>query len=210
MEAILNAADDWEWPEEKPSSSNYYNSAFGGVPPDPKKLAASLVTEEEDPCAQPFFLLFVPRTFRSLAWCDGLRSAKRVTMVRNYSWSDDTDSIRVYVPVPGVVREQVTVDIGDDKVDLSAQTPSYGLFTMSLRRLFDKVDVAKSSFKVLEKKEKVIITLRKFPPPRYGEDSYVEYKQWYAPLRSCHAASHRRTHARAVRTAQVPIAPRRD
>ena len=69
-------------------------------------------------------------------------------MVRNYSWSDDTDTIRVYVPIPGVVREGVTVQIGELSVDLRAQTPMYGLFTMALRKLFDKVDVSKSSFKV--------------------------------------------------------------
>ena len=83
MEAALNAADsEWDWPDQKPSGSGYYNSAFGGVPPPPKKLAAVPLDEDEDP-------------------------SKRVTMVRNYSWSDDTDFIRVYVPVPGVVKTGV-------------------------------------------------------------------------------------------------------
>ena len=50
---------------------------------------------------------------------------------------------------------------------------------MALRRLFDTVDVSKSSFKVLEKKEKVIIALAKIPPPGHGTDSYVNFKQWY-------------------------------
>lgn len=148
------AEAEWEWPEEKPSGSGYYNSAFGGVPPEPKKLASQPSAEEDDP-------------------------SKRVTMVRNYSWSDDTDYVRIYVPVPGVVRGGVTVEIGDDRVDLRAVTPDFGLFTMALRRLYDTVDVSKSSFKVLEKKEKVIVALAKIPPPRYGEDSYVNYKQWY-------------------------------
>ena len=49
MEKLLNQADEWDWPEEKPSNSNYYNSAFGGVPPEPKKLSGKLITEEEDP-----------------------------------------------------------------------------------------------------------------------------------------------------------------
>ena len=176
--------NDWEWPEEKPSGSGYYNSAFGGVPPEPKKLSAKPLVEEED-------------------------LSKQVTMVRNYSWSDDTNVVKVYVPVPGVVRDAVTVDIGEDRVDLSAQTPMFGLFTMganascvartcssthptriltglrpsalcaALRRLFDQVDVSKSSYKVLEKKEKVIISLAKIPPPQYGLDAYVNFKPWY-------------------------------
>ena len=50
---------------------------------------------------------------------------------------------------------------------------------MALRRLYDKVDLSKSSFKVLERKEKVIIALAKFEPPNYGQDSYVNYKPWY-------------------------------
>jgi HSP20 family molecular chaperone IbpA len=147
--------DEWEWPEEKPSGSGYYNSAFNSKPPDPKRLATKVITEEEDP-------------------------SQRVTMVRNYAWSDDTDMVRIYVPIPGVVRDQVSIDIGEDRVDLRAQTPQYGAFTMALRRLFDTVDVSKSTFKVLERKEKVVIALAKFPPPRFGEDSYVNFKPWYA------------------------------
>ena len=104
---------------------------------------------------------------------------KRVTMVRNYSWSDDTNVIKVYVPVPGVVRSEVTVEFGDTTVDFIAKTPMYGTFTMALRRLYDSVDVSKSSYKVLEKKEKVIISLAKFPPADYGTSSYIDYKPWY-------------------------------
>jgi hypothetical protein len=147
----------WEWPDANPMASNYYNSAFGGKPPEPKKLAAK-PTEDEDP-------------------------SERMTMVRNYSWSDDTDYIRVYVPIPGVVREAVKVDIGETTIDLVAQTPLYGTFTMALRRLYDHVDLAKSSFKVLEKKEKVIIALAKFPPPNYGTSPYITYKPWCARIR---------------------------
>ena len=145
-------ASEWDWPEEKPSASNYYNSAFGGVPPEPKKLTSAAATEE-DP-------------------------SRRVTMVRNYTWSDDTDYIRVYVPIPGVERDGVSVTIGADSVDFTAVTPLYGTFTMALRRLFDQVDVSKSTYKVLAKKEKVIIMLAKFPPAGYGTDSHITYKSW--------------------------------
>ena len=69
--------------------------------------------------------------------------SKRITMVRNYSWSDDTNYIRVYVPVPGVAREGVTVEIEEDSIRFHAQTPEYGQFTMALQRLYDKVDVSK-------------------------------------------------------------------
>ena len=62
---------------------------------------------------------------------------------------------------------------------MRAATPEYGQFTMALRRLYDKVDLSKSFFKVLEKKEKVIIALAKYPPPGYGDDAYINYKQWY-------------------------------
>ena len=151
--AMATGDDEWQWPEEKPSASNYYNSAFGGAPPEPKKLTAAIASE--------------------------IDPSQRTTMVRNYTWSDDTDFIRIYVPVPGVVRDGVSVQIGEDSVDLHAQTPEYGAFTMALRRLYDKVDLAKSSHKVLEKKEKVIIALAKFPPPDFGTSSYINYKPWY-------------------------------
>eukprot|EP00322_Chrysochromulina_rotalis_P021370 CAMPEP_0115860870 /NCGR_PEP_ID=MMETSP0287-20121206/17354_1 /TAXON_ID=412157 /ORGANISM="Chrysochromulina rotalis, Strain UIO044" /LENGTH=193 /DNA_ID=CAMNT_0003315215 /DNA_START=14 /DNA_END=595 /DNA_ORIENTATION=- len=146
--------DDWEWPEEKPITSSYYNSAVGGIAPAPKKLATKVLEEEED-------------------------VSKRITMVRNYSWSDDTNYIRVYVPVPGVAREGVTVEIEEDSIRFHAQTPEYGQFTMALQRLYDKVDVSKSTYKVLERKEKVIIALAKFPPPGFGMDSYITFKPWY-------------------------------
>ena len=61
---------------------------------------------------------------------------------------------------------------------LTATTPQFGNFTMALRRLFDVVQPHLSSFKVLERKEKVTIALAKVPPPRLGEDAYVNYKQW--------------------------------
>ena len=98
--------------------------------------------------------------------------SNRTTMIRNYTWSDDTDFIRVYVPVPGVKRERVEVLIGEDSIDFSASTDEYGAFTMALRRLYAKVDVGSSSFKVLEKKEKVIIALAKIPENE-------AYKAWY-------------------------------
>jgi len=144
---------DWEWPEEKPMQSGYYNSAFGGVAPPPKKLAAAPL-EDEDP-------------------------SKRTTQVRNYSWSDDTNVIKVYVPVPGVVRDGVSVDIGEDHISMRAVTPEFGSFTMTINRLYDTVDLCKSSHKVLERKEKVIITLAKYPPPGYGSDAYINFKPWY-------------------------------
>ena len=147
-------ASDWEWPEEKPIASSYYTTALGGEAPPPLKLASKFVEEDDD-------------------------VSKRVTQVRNYSWSDDTNYVRVYVPVPGVVRSGVMVEIGEDRVDMRAATPEYGQFTMALRRLYDKVDLSKSFFKVLEKKEKVIIALAKYPPPGYGDDAYINYKQWY-------------------------------
>ena len=115
------AAEEWEWPEEKPIASNYYNSSVGGVPPPPKMLEKKVVTEDDD-------------------------VSKRVTMVRNYSWSDDTNYIRVYVPIPGVVRDGVTVDIEEDAINFHATTPEYGHFTMALQRLFDKVDVSQVRF----------------------------------------------------------------
>ena len=158
MEQMLDSAE-WDWPEERPISSNYYNSAIGGVPPPPKKLAAA-ATASEDP-------------------------SRRTTMVRNYTWSDDTDFIRIYVPVPGVVRANVECKIGEDSVDVRAVTPEYGTFTMALRRLYDQVDVSRSSFKVLEKKEKVIICLAKFEPPDYGTSSYVTFKPWYKLHHGC-------------------------
>jgi|EP00665_Eupelagonemidae_sp_cell47_P001420 HSP20 family molecular chaperone IbpA len=147
--------EGWEWPEEKPAGSNYYNSRMGGSePPPPQLLQSERVAEEED-------------------------VSKRITQVRNYSWSDDTDFIRIYVPIPGVKRGGVEVEFAEDQVDLVAVTPEYGKFTMSILRLFDTVQPHLSSFKVLERKEKVIIALAKVPPPKLGDDAYVNYKQWY-------------------------------
>ena len=136
-----------QWPEERPIASGYYNSSTqSSQPPEPKKLAVAKAHEVEP--------------------------SKRTTMIRNYTWSDDTNVIRVYVPVPGVKRSQVEVLIGEDSIDFSAATDEYGAFTMTLRRLYGKVDVGKSSFKVLEKKEKVIIALAKTPE----NDTF---KAWY-------------------------------
>ena len=147
------AFDEWEWPESNPTASNYYNSAFGAQPPEPKKLAVKPL-EDEDP-------------------------SKRLTMVRNYSWSDDTNVIKVYVPLPGVVREAVAVEIGETSIDLRAVTPMYGTFTMALRRLYDSVDLSKSSYKVLEKKEKVIITLAKVPQQQsLSENGMASFRTW--------------------------------
>ena len=36
-----------------------------------------------------------------------------------------------------------------------------------------------STYKVQGRKERVIIALAKFPPPGYGDDSYVNFKPWY-------------------------------
>ena len=156
MTGMAMADDGWEWPEEKPSASNCYNSGAARTRPSRSSRQGDC---REDP-------------------------SKRVTMVRNYSWSDDTNCIQ-FVPVPGVVREHVTCDIGEDKIDFHAQTPMYGAFTMALRRLYDQVDVSRSSFKVLEKKEKVIICLAKFEPPDYGTSSYVTFKPWYKLHHGC-------------------------
>ena len=144
---------EWSWPDERPSSSAYYNSSLSSQPPEPKKLGTAVVAEED--------------------------VSKRVTMVRNYAWSDDTNVVKVYVPVPGVVREQVMVEIRESGLDMRAQTPLYGAFTMTLRCLYDTVDVQRSSFKVLEKKEKVIITLAKLPQQQsLSEDGMASFKTW--------------------------------
>lgn len=108
---------EWEWPEEKPITSTYYNTAVCGVPPPPKILATETVDEDD--------------------------VSKRITMVRNYSWSDDTNYIRIYVPIPGVSSEGVAVYIEEDSIKVHAMTPEHGQFTMALNRLYDKVDVSK-------------------------------------------------------------------
>ena len=149
------ADDEWVWPDERPSGSAYYNSAFASKPPEPKKLSTTVVAAESDDVS------------------------RRVTMVRNYAWSDDGSVVKVYVPIPGVVREQVTVDIREDALDLHAQTPLYGAFTMALRRIYAAIDVSRSSFKVLEKKEKVIITLAKPESQRIAEGGADGFKPWY-------------------------------
>jgi len=107
---------EWDWPEEKPIASTYYNTAVCGVPPPPKILATETVDEDD--------------------------VSKRITMVRNYSWSDDTNYIRIYVPVPGVSSEGVAVYIEEDSIKVHAMTPEHGQFTMALNRLYDKVDVS--------------------------------------------------------------------
>lgn len=152
--ASFAADEEWTWPEERPVASKYYNSALASQPPEPKRLSTRPVADVDD-------------------------VSHRTTMVRNYAWSDDTSAVKVYVPVPGVVRDQVTVDIRADAIDMHAQTQLYGAFTMALRRLYDAVDVQHSSYKVLEKKEKVVITLAKLPSQRPGEDGPHSYRPWY-------------------------------
>jgi hypothetical protein len=98
--------------------------------------------------------------------------------VRDYAWSDDVDTVVLYIPVPGVRRSGVTVNFRDEGFDMRAETDGHGTHSLSVSRLYERVLVPSCSHKVLERKEKVVISLRKLDPPGYGRDDWVAHKTW--------------------------------
>ncbi|KAL1521657.1 hypothetical protein AB1Y20_021314 [Prymnesium parvum] len=155
----MEPEDTWEWPEEQSLSAYYVRNRVvpGEAPapiPEPKKI----------PTRPPI--------------TDGA-GQRDGTQVREYAWSDDLETVKVYVPVPGVLRDKTSVVFYDTSFEVVAETDGFGTHRMAIRKLFDQVDVPRCSYKVLERKEKIIITLRKIDPPGYGTDQWAAHKKWH-------------------------------
>ena len=155
------AEDDWEWPAE-PTLSPYYvqNRVVAGEapapPPAPKLLSRGPATDAA-----------------SSASAGASASAPPMT-IRDYSWSDDGAVVKVYVPLPGVRKDATTVEIRDDGVDLRS-TVANAVYVLRLRKLFDRVYPSASSYKVLESKDKVVLTLAKRP---VAHDDGESHRTW--------------------------------
>ena len=175
--------DSWEWPEEQSLSAYYVRNRVvpGEKPapaPEPKKIAPRGPTT------------------------DG--AGNNGVQVREYSWSDDVEKIMVYVPIPGVVREKTSVEFHDMGFEVLSDTDGFGKFRLVMNKLFEPVVPGECSYKVLERKEKLIITLRKVDPPGYGKDAWVGHKKWH--LLHYGALSTRRVHLRVVHADRLSAA----
>ena len=90
---------DWEWPEETERSAYYI----------PNRVETA---ERPAPAPQPKLLKRAP--------VQAPDYAGRITQLKEFSWVDEGLYIKVYLSVPGVIKERVTCDIADDHVDLVA------------------------------------------------------------------------------------------
>jgi len=144
---------DWEWPEETGRSAYY-------IP--------NRVETGEQPAPTP-----QPKLLKKTA-VKAPDYAGQVTQLKEFSWVDEGLYVKVYLSVPGVVKDKVTCDIADDHVELVATGTPTGTYKLSLRRLYDRIHVPKSFHKVQESKNRVILFLCK-PPPAHAHD---EVKEW--------------------------------
>ena len=155
------AEDDWEWPAE-PTLSPYYvqNRIVAGEAPAPPPA--------------PKLLSRGPATASAGASSSSPAPAPPPVTIRDYAWSDDGAVVKVYVPLPGVRKDATTVEIRDDGVDLRS-TVANAVYVLRLRKLFDRVYPSASSYKVLESKDKVVLTLAKRP---VAHDDGESHRTW--------------------------------
>ena len=149
--------DAWEWPEEAQRSTYYV----------PSRIATS-----EPPAPMP-----APKLLRKTAAAAAPSASGRVTSISDYAFSDEGAHVKVYLAVPGVVRERVTCEIREDQVDLRAEGTPTGTHVLALRRLYDRVYTPGSSFKVQEGHGRVVLLLCKMPAP-----DREEVKTWLSNL----------------------------
>ena len=82
---------------------------------------------------------------------------------------------QIYVPIPGVKKEAVTVQIGEDSVSVKAEGLPTGTYNLVIPRLFLPVQASVSQWKVQQSKSRVLLILAKLPP----RDEYEGYKKWH-------------------------------
>ena len=94
------AEPEWEWPEE-PTLSPYYvqNRVVPGEAPAPTPAPVRLPT-------------------RSAA-TDAAAARPAVSMISDYSWSDDESVVKVYVCVRDLRKDGVRLEVSDDSVTLT-------------------------------------------------------------------------------------------
>lgn len=153
----MHEEEEWEWPEEQVLGAYYVkNRVVPGEAPAPKPE---------------------PKLLRTVPAAEG--RACGVHMVDNYSWCDDGESVKVYVPVPAVVSAGVACEFGEASLTVRAEASGGGRYMLSLLKLFAPINSEASSFKVQEKKERIIVTLRKVDPPGYGVNDSASHKPWH-------------------------------
>lgn len=166
------AADDWEWPEEGIQRSPYYapNRIETKEPPAPNPQPKLIKREPKH--APPPGAASAAEASTAGA---GVPPAPRQLQVSDYAWADDGLVVKVYLTLPGVQKQKVQCEFRDDGVDFCAEgMPDNTIRVLSLRRLYDQIHVPGCSYKVLESKGKVVLTLAK--PPR--RSSFDELKEW--------------------------------
>mmetsp|Transcript_17025 Transcript_17025/g.28454 ORF Transcript_17025/g.28454 Transcript_17025/m.28454 type:complete len:195 (+) Transcript_17025:72-656(+) len=150
----MEAMDDleFEWPEDNKMSSYYIpNRVETAEPPAPKP---------------------VPKLIRKTQ-PQGTTASSRVNNITDYAWKDEASHIKVFVALPGVRKEGVTVDFYDDRVDLVASGLPTGTHKLALRKLFDQINGSKCFFKVQESKDRVVLVLAK-----PDKEPYEDVKEW--------------------------------
>ena len=111
-------------------------AAFEAWPEDGCRSAyyAPSRIETSEPPAPPPQPRLIKRVAPSAA--DG---SNRVVQVTDYSWVDEGLFVKVFVPVPGVTRESVSTSFEDTHIEMTVSGLPTGTYTLSLRRLFDRI-----------------------------------------------------------------------
>ncbi|QDZ21676.1 hypothetical protein A3770_06p41940 [Chloropicon primus] len=92
--------------------------------------------------------------------CNSSQGLEKCT-IESYTWSDSDFEIDIYVKLnEPVEKEDVLVDIGDQALEVLAETKGR-IYYLNLEKLYKPVQVKKSTYRVFEKKGKIVVRLTK-------------------------------------------------
>jgi len=153
----MEADFDMEWPEENQQRSAYYipnriETAEQPAPPPQPKLLKKTAAAAEAPSAAV---------------------QSRVTLITDMAWTDEGTYLKVYIPVPGVREDKVSVQFEADKVDLRADGTPTGTHKLELRRMYGILDPGNCQCRVQPDKNRITLILAK--PPRASQFDEVKY-----------------------------------
>lgn len=81
--------------------------------------------------------------------------------IESYTWSDSDFEIDIYVKLnEPVEKKNVLVDIGDQALEVLAETKGR-IYYLNVEKLYKPVQVKKSTYRVFEKKGKIVVRLTK-------------------------------------------------